>query len=54
MKRTFFTVFAALMLYGSNAYATPIDIVDAVKPATMLFLGFGLIGLAAVGRKRLR
>ena len=43
-------IFLALGLLGVLAFSTAIKPVS--EPTTMLFLGFGLIGLAGYGRKK--
>jgi hypothetical protein len=54
MKRRIWVMVAAAFFCGSSAFATPADIVETVHPSGMLLLGFVLMGLAVVGRRRLR
>jgi hypothetical protein len=52
-----FLLICGLVLIAGNALASFIDIegvmVGVPGPAAMLLLGFGLVGLSAIGRKKL-
>ena len=60
MKRfitLFLLVICVVFLIGRNALASLIDIEGVImnfpEPAAMLLLGSGLVGLSAIGRKKL-
>jgi hypothetical protein len=60
MKRfitLFLLVICILFLIGGNALASLIDIEGVIlnfpEPAAMILLGSGLVGLSAIGRKKL-
>jgi hypothetical protein len=50
-------VICVLFLIGGNALAGLIDIEEVImtfpEPAAMLLLGSGLVGISAIGRKKL-
>jgi hypothetical protein len=52
-----FLLICGLILMVGNALASFIDIEGVMtavpEPAAMLLLGFGLVGLSAIGRKKL-
>ena len=60
MKRfitLFLLVICVLLLIGGNALASLVDIEEVImnfsEPAAMILFGSGVVGLSAIGRKKL-
>ena len=60
MKKVFVIVFGILMFWSATAIALPIintefnPTASIPEPASMMLFGFGMIGLAGLGRKKLK